>query len=108
MKFIKIAAVAVLGIAASVTVAIAHSGTHPGAQTGTQAGQAALGCQADMARFCAGKNNQNGELRSCLEANKDKVSAACKTMMETNSPNMHQGMGLGQGMGMGQGMHKMN
>ena len=97
MKIIKITAVAAIGLAASISLASAHSGSHEGAQTGP-------GCQADMAKFCAGKNNQNGELRSCLEANKDKVSAACKTMLETNGPNIQQGMGQGQGRGMGQGM----
>lgn len=58
----------------------------------------ASACNDDIAKLCAGKTHENREARTCIEANKDKVSAACKTALETT--------GGGQGKGAGQGKAK--
>lgn len=58
-------------------------------------GSVATACKDDMPKVCAGKEHVQGEMRSCLEANKDKVSAACKTALESTGPG--KGMGTGQG-----------
>lgn len=51
------------------------------AQQGT--GPVATACAADLAKYCAGKSHENREARTCLEANKGKVSSACKTALDT-------------------------
>ncbi len=58
-----------------------------------QQGPVATACQEEMAKFCAGKQHGQGEMRACLEANKDKASEACKTALDTTGP----GKGMGQG-----------
>jgi hypothetical protein len=75
-----------------------------------QQGPVAAACTDDIARYCAGMEHGQGEIRTCLEDNKDQVSPACRTALEsTRGPGgMGQGMGrmrqrMGQG-GMGQGM----
>lgn len=74
-----------------------------------QQGPVAAACTDDIAKFCAGMQHGQGQIRTCLEDNKDQVSAACRTALEsTRGPGgMGQGMGrmrqqMGQG-GMGQG-----
>ena len=54
-----------------------------------QQGPVATACKDDIPKFCAGKEHGQGEVRACLEANKDKVSASCKTALDTT--------GTGQG-----------
>ncbi|MEZ5817390.1 MAG: cysteine rich repeat-containing protein [Hyphomicrobiaceae bacterium] len=71
---------AALALAVSGTVALAQSGP------------VATACKDDIAKLCAGKKH-NGEVRSCLEANKAKVAAACKTALDTTGP----GKGAGKG-----------
>lgn len=67
-----------------------------------QQGPVATACKDDIAKLCAGKSHQNREVRSCLEASKDKVSAACKTALDTTGGG--RGMkGMGGMGGMGQG-----
>lgn len=56
-------------------------------------GPVASACNDDLAKLCADKTHENREARMCLEANKDKVSVACKTALETT--------GGGKGMGAG-------
>lgn len=51
-----------------------------------QQGPVATACKDDIPKFCAGKEHGQGEVRACLEANKDKVSAACKAALETTGP----------------------
>lgn len=48
-----------------------------------QGGPVSTACKDDIAEFCAGKEHGQGEVRACLEANKDKVSSACKTALDT-------------------------
>ena len=75
------AAASVLAIAASA--ALAQQGQGP----------VASACNDDIAKLCAGKSHENREARTCLEANKAKVSAACKAALESTGP----GQGKGQG-----------
>lgn len=62
--------------------AVAQSGQGPVAQA----------CSAEMEKLCAGKQHGQGEMRSCLEANKDKVSSACKAALDSTGP----GSGMGK------------
>jgi hypothetical protein len=71
MKTIKTAAAALVLCAALAT----------GVQA--QKGPVATACKDEIPKLCAGKEHGHGEVRACLEANKDKVSAACKTALET-------------------------
>ncbi len=48
-----------------------------------QNGPVATACKDDIPKLCAGNEHGQGNVRACLEANKDKVSAACKTALET-------------------------
>jgi hypothetical protein len=56
-----------------------------------QGGPVAAACKDDIPKLCAGKEHGQGDVRACLEANKDKVSAACKTALETTGPGKGQG-----------------
>ncbi|MEQ1717896.1 MAG: cysteine rich repeat-containing protein [Hyphomicrobium sp.] len=58
-----------------------------------QQGPVATACKDDIPKLCAGKEHGQGEVRACLEANKDKVSAACKAALDSTGP----GKGMGQG-----------
>lgn len=55
-----------------------------------QTGPVATACKADIAKYCAGKTH-DGEVRSCLTAVKGKVSAACRTALETTGPGKGKG-----------------
>ncbi|MGE0022202.1 MAG: cysteine rich repeat-containing protein [Hyphomicrobium sp.] len=57
-----------------------------------QQGPVATACKDDIPKFCAGKEHGQGEIRACLEANKDKVSAACITALDSTGP----GTGMGR------------
>lgn len=48
-------------------------------------------CQDDMAKLCAGTAH-GPEMRACLTAKKESVSAACKTALESTGPGMGMGM----------------
>lgn len=58
-----------------------------------QSGPVSSACKDDLAKYCAGKSHESREARSCLEANKDKVSAACKTALEQTGGGKGKGMG---------------
>lgn len=73
MRSLKSIAATLPMLAALVAAASAQPGHGP----------VATACVDDIAQFCAGKEHGQGEVRACLEANKDKVSAACKTALET-------------------------
>lgn len=79
-------------IAAAVVMVVLGSGV-----VIAQQGPVATACKDDIAKLCAGKSHENREVRNCLEANKAKVSAACKTALETTGG----GKGMGQGKGPG-------
>ena len=46
-------------------------------------GPVARDCVDDIVKFCSDKQHGNREVRTCLEANKDKVSAVCKKALDT-------------------------
>lgn len=46
-------------------------------------GAVAKACADDIAKMCADKEQGSGQVRACVAANKDKVSAACKTALDT-------------------------
>lgn len=82
---------ALLAAAAAVVIAV----TAASAQQGQ--GPVAVSCNDDIAKLCAGKSHEGREARTCLEANKDKVSPACKTALETTGGGQGKGQGQGQG-----------
>lgn len=53
------------------------------ASASAQSGPVATACKDDIPKYCAGKEHGQGEVRACLEANKEKVSPACKEALET-------------------------
>lgn len=57
-----------------------------GGPAAAQQGPVASACANEMAQVCAGKKHGQGEMRACLEANKDKVSPACKQALDTHQP----------------------
>ena len=61
-----------------------------------QTGPVAEACNEDMAKYCADKSHDNGEMRACLDENIDKVTEACKTALETTGGGQGQGQGLGR------------
>jgi hypothetical protein len=71
MKSVKTMVVTIAASAALITGALA------------QQGPVATACKEDIPKFCSGKEHGQGEVRACLEANKDKVSAACRAALET-------------------------
>lgn len=58
-------------------------------------GPVATACGQEIASLCADKEHGRGEVRACLEANKDKVSAGCKQALDTTGPG--KGMGMRKG-----------
>jgi cysteine rich repeat protein len=64
-------------IAATLLISIACAAT--GA---AQHGPVASACKDDIPKLCPGLEHGQGEIRGCLEANKDKVSEACKTALD--------------------------
>jgi Cysteine rich repeat len=55
----------------------------PVALASAQSGPVATACKDDIPKYCAGKEHGQGEVRVCLEANKEKVSPACREALET-------------------------
>jgi hypothetical protein len=60
-----------------------------------QSGPVATACKDDIAKICAGKPH-DGEVRVCLESNYEKVSAACKTALDTTGGGRGKGLGKGK------------
>ncbi|MFA6920432.1 MAG: cysteine rich repeat-containing protein [Gallionella sp.] len=55
----------------------------PAAAQGMGTGPVAKQCASDIQKFCTDKQHGHGEVRACLESQKDKVSPACKEALET-------------------------
>lgn len=53
-------------------------------------GPVAAQCQKDIETLCAGKEHGSGAVRDCLEANKAKVSDACKAALDTTGMGRRQ------------------
>lgn len=81
-------------ITLATALALALAGGTAFAQQGT--GPVAAACNDDIAKLCAGKSHGNREARTCLEANKAKVSAACKAALETTGGGQGKGQGKGK------------
>jgi hypothetical protein len=60
-----------------------------------QSGPVATSCEADIAKLCAGKPH-DGSVRICLEQNYDKVSAACKTALDSTGGGRGKGLMRGK------------
>jgi hypothetical protein len=73
------------GLVAAITATLLSSTAF------AQTGPIATACKDDIPKYCAGKKHGQGEVRACLEANKDKVSAACKKALDTTGPGRGQG-----------------
>ncbi len=80
MQFIRVISALILATAALATTATAQSGP------------VAASCKDDIAKVCAGKLH-DGEVRICLETNYDKVSAGCKTALDTTGGGRGKGLG---------------
>lgn len=61
-------------------------------------GPVATACKEEIAKYCEGKEHGKGEVRDCLEAQKENLSEGCKTALETT--------GGGKGMGKNRMMMK--
>lgn len=48
-------------------------------------------CAEDAGKFCTDKEHGNRAIRTCLEANRDKVSAECRQALDTTGPGRGQG-----------------
>jgi hypothetical protein len=62
-----------------------------------QNGPVATACKDEIVLHCAGNRHQNREVRNCLEANKSKVSDACKIALGSTGPRKGMGGMGGQG-----------
>jgi hypothetical protein len=61
-----------------------------------QQGPVGSACIDDIQKFCAGMEHGQGQVRACLEANKDQVSAGCRTALETTRGPSRAGQRMGQ------------
>lgn len=55
-------------------------------QAVAQNGPVATACREDIAQYCADKQHGQGNVRACLEANRDKLSKACKAALDRTGP----------------------
>ncbi|MGZ6480495.1 MAG: cysteine rich repeat-containing protein [Bdellovibrionales bacterium] len=53
-------------------------------------GPVATQCKTEIEKFCADKKHEHGEVRLCLEAKKDELSAKCKLALESTGPKKGQ------------------
>jgi hypothetical protein len=58
-----------------------------------QNGPVATACKDDLVKYCPGKDHGQRDARTCLEDNKGKVSAACKSALENTGGGRGPGMG---------------
>ncbi len=61
----------------------------PASAQGT--GPVATQCSRDIQSFCADKGHGAGQTRSCLEANREKVSSECRQALDTTGPGRGKG-----------------
>jgi len=57
----------------------------------SQSGPVATQCAKDIETYCAGKGHGSGQTRTCLQANRDKVSGECRQALDTTGPGMGRG-----------------
>lgn len=65
-----------------------------------QSGPVATSCGDDIAKLCANKPH-DGSTRICLEQAYTKVSAACKSALDSTGGGRGKALGRGQGKGKG-------
>lgn len=58
-------------------------------------GPVANACGSEIATLCAGKEHGSGAVRSCLNANRAKLSEGCKAALDNTGPGRGQGQGRG-------------
>lgn len=56
-----------------------------------QTGPVATQCAQDIQTYCSGKGHGSRQTRTCLEANRDKVSAECRQALDTTGPGSGKG-----------------
>jgi hypothetical protein len=61
-----------------------------------QGGPVATDCASDIAKLCSGKPH-DGSVRICLETNYGKVSAACKTALDSTGGGRGKQLNRGKG-----------
>lgn len=49
-------------------------------------GPVATQCVEDIAKFCAGKEHGQGDIRACLQTKYSELSADCKQALDTTGP----------------------
>lgn len=54
--------------------------------TAAQTGPVAQACKKEIAEFCASKGHGAAQTRTCLEAKRKSLSAACLKALETTGP----------------------
>lgn len=78
--------------AISTAVVLTLAAPLPSIAQSAGAGPVGTQCKADIAKFCKGMSHGNMAARTCLEANRDEVSAACRRALDTTGG----GRGLGR------------
>ena len=54
-------------------------------------GPVASQCATDIQNFCASKEHGAGQVRACLESNREKVSPDCRQALDTTGPGRGKG-----------------
>jgi hypothetical protein len=80
-------------VIAVITAIIASA---PAVAKAASKGPVATACKSEIEQLCAGKSH-NGEIRACLESNKDKVSPECKNALESTGGGKGKGKRRQQG-----------
>lgn len=83
MAFGKLIALVSLAALVAVPAMAQRAGRGPGQ------GPVMTQCKTDIAKYCAGKGH-GGATRSCLEAKKADVTAACRTALESTGGGRRQ------------------
>ena len=86
----RFAWIGILAIASALPVSAFAQGMGQGRTQGPGTGPVAAQCQKDIETLCTGKEHGGGAVRDCLEANKEKLSAACKAALDTTGRGRRQ------------------
>jgi Cysteine rich repeat len=65
----------------AITIAVFTAASFSSAAQAQGNGRLAA-CKDDIQKFCASEPRGQGKVRACLQSNKDKVSADCKTALD--------------------------
>ncbi len=61
-----------------------------------QRGTVARVCAADIQSYCADKDHGSRQTRTCLESNRDKLTAECRQALDSTGPGSGRGKGRNQ------------